>query len=61
MQVINVRYFLICLPVLYQFSRVATAQGKQGIWLLIFQTGKQENLGTTQGQFGQCREFPKFL
>ena len=42
--------------------KVATAQGKQEIWLSIFQTGKTGNLSNlikTQGklrEFGQGRE-----
>ena len=43
-------------------SRVATAQGKQGIWLSIFPDRENTgNLGTTQGKFGQHREFSQFL
>ena len=44
------------------YFRVATAQGKQGIWLSLFPD--RENTGnlatTTQGKFGQHREFPNF-
>ena len=45
-------------------SGVATAQGKQekeGIWLSLFPDRENTgNLGTTQGKFGQHREFSKF-
>ena len=43
------------------FCRVATAQGKQGVWLSIFPDRENTgNLGTTQGKFRQHREFSKF-
>ena len=42
--------------------RVATAQGKQGIWMLTFldreNTGDLVNLIFTQGKLWQQREFP---
>ena len=36
-------------------------RGKQGIWLSLFPDRENTgNLGTTQGEFGQHREFSKF-
>ena len=43
------------------FFRVATAQGKQGIWLSNFPDGENtENLGTTLGKFWQDGGLSKF-
>ena len=45
---------------MYKYIRVATAQGKQGIWLLTFpdreNTGNLVNLIFTQGKLWQHRE-----
>ena len=42
------------------FGGVATAQENREFGYQFFQTGKTGNLGTTQGKFGQHREFSKF-
>ena len=40
-------------------TRVATAQGKQGIWLSVFPDRENMgNLGTTRGKLGKHRQFP---
>ena len=53
----RVLFFLICYSICgwaISKSRVATAQGKQGIWLSLFPDRENTgNLGTTQGKFGQ--------